>query len=177
MTTVSELIRLEIVNPVLYHIKNLVYDPCDLILTQLNIAAESQEYGACSYHLDGKSIQFRIAKITPTKTGQFVTIWRRNEAGITQPFDFTDDIDFMMIAARNEGNFGLFIFPKSILANKGMITVNGKEGKRGVRVYPPWDMATNKQAAKTQDWQLKYFLTIKNDSTTDLSLIKRLFSS
>jgi len=36
------------------------------------------------------------------------------------------------------------------LADKSIISKNGKLGKRGIRVYPPWDMVTNKQAEKTQ---------------------------
>ena len=56
------------------------------------------------------------------------------------------------------------------MADKGIITRNGKEGKRGIRVYPPWDIPTNKQAEKTKIWQAKYFLTIKkDDSAIDLA--------
>jgi TonB-dependent SusC/RagA subfamily outer membrane receptor len=76
----------------------------------------------------------------------------------------------------NDNNFGQFIFPKSVLADKGIITRKGKEGKRGIRVYPPWDKTTNKQAEKTQTWQTKYFLTIKNDNSTDLDLTKKLLT-
>jgi len=62
-----------------------------------------------------------------------------------------------------------------VLADKEIITRNGKEGKRGIRVYPPWDIATNKQAEKTQNWQSNYFLTIKTDDTTKFDWIKQLF--
>ena len=63
-----------------------------------------------------------------------MTIWKRNKDGITEPFDTSDDFDFVIITARNDNNFGQFIFPKSILADKGIITRKGKEGKRGIRV-------------------------------------------
>lgn len=135
---------------------------------------ESAEYRACSFELNGNTIQFHISKITPTKTGQFVTIWKRNKEGITEPFDILDDIDFVIITSKSGDNLGQFIFPKSVLADKGIITRNGKEGKRGIRVYPPWDIVTSKQAEKTQSWQTKYFLTIKNDNSTDLDLINKL---
>ena len=39
--------------------------------------AESVDYGACRAELDGKRLVLRVAKTTPTKTGQFVTIWKR----------------------------------------------------------------------------------------------------
>ena len=167
-----------IANPInddLKIVKERVYDKCGFEIENLNQHQESIEYGACSFMINGKIIQQRFSKITPTKTGQFVTIWQRNKDGITAAFDFTDNLDFIIITSRSGDNFGQFIFPKSILADKGIISYKGKEGKRGIRVYPPWDIATNKQAEKTQNWQTKYFLTIKNDTSTDLELLKKLF--
>lgn len=156
--------------------KKLVYDACNFELTNIKLSPESIEYSACSFELNGKNIQYRTSKITPTKTGQFVTIWKRNEKGITEPFHLTDELDFIIITARNGENFGQFIFPKKILAEKGIITQNGKAGKRGIRVYPPWDIPENKQAEKTQNWQLNYFLFIKTDGSTDINLAKKLFT-
>jgi hypothetical protein len=176
MLTESRLTTINPFNGDLNIAKELIYDKCGFDLTDLKLNSEGTEYGASSFSLNGKKIQYRVSKITPTKAGQFVTIWKRNKNGITAPFDISDDIDFIVIASKSDGNFGQFIFPKSVLADKGIITRNGKEGKRGIRVYPPWDIATNKQAEKTQTWQAKYFLTIRNDNATNLSLIKQLFS-
>lgn len=154
----------------------MVFDVCNLRLTNLKQNIESLEYGACSYILNGKIIQHRFSKITPTKTGQFVTLWKRNKHGVTQPFSISDNIDFIIITSRSDNNIGLFVFPRTVLVDKGIITANGKEGKRGIRVYPPWSMATSKQATLTQSWQLKYFLPIHTDHSTDLGLIKNLFT-
>jgi hypothetical protein len=114
-------------------VKELVYDKCGFVLTNLKLNSESVEYGACSFRLDGQRIEHRVSKITPTKTGQFVTIWKRNINGITEPFDILDDIDFVVITSKSEANIGQFIFPKSVLADKGIISQNGKGGKRGIR--------------------------------------------
>ena len=48
-----------------------------------------------------------------------------------------------------------------------------KDGKRGFRVYPIWDLAINKQAEKTQKWQLNYF--VEYNDKTDLEFVKKLF--
>ncbi|QBO58790.1 MepB family protein [Chryseobacterium salivictor] len=176
MTVKNTLTTLNSIHSDLKVVKKLVYDKCCFDLTNLKQNLESAEYGACSFELNGKTIQYRVSKITPTKTGQFVTIWKRNKNGITEPFDILDDLDFIIITSKSGNNFGQFIFPKSVLADNGIITRNGKEGKRGIRVYPPWDITTNKQAIKTQSWQTKYFLTIKNDNTIDLDLTKNLFT-
>lgn len=161
----------------LHNAKTLVYDKCGFDFGELIAEDESQEYGACTFRLNGLKIKFRVSKITPTKTGQFVTIWKRNKEGITQPFDLTDEIDFVIISSQNGDDFGQFIFPKSVLLDKRIMTGNIKEGKRGIRVYPPWDTVTNKQAEKTQLWQTKYFLTIDNSDKTNLNLAKQLFET
>lgn len=176
MTTESTLTVINSFHSELKIAKEMVYDKCGFDLTGPKLNSESVGYGACSFVLNGKSIQHRVSKITPTKTGQFVTVWKRSKEGITEPFDISDNLDFIIITSKSDNNIGQFIFPKSVLVEKGIISSNGKEGKRGIRVYPPWDITTNKQAEKTQSWQTKYFLTIKSDNSTDLALTKRLFT-
>jgi len=155
-------------------VKEMVYDQYGFALTKLKVNTESKEYGACSYDLNGLKFEHRISKITPTKTGQFVTIWKRNKNGITEPFNSLDNFDFIAITARSDNNIGQFIFPKSVLVEKGIISHKGKNGKRGIRVYPKWDVVTNKQAAKTQNWQINYFVTISNNPLAGLELIKKM---
>ena len=69
-----------------------------------------------------------------------------------------------MISSRAENHFGQFIFPKSVLCEKGIISSGEKEGKRAPRIYPPWDKADNSQAKRTQAWQLQYFIKFSEDS-------------
>lgn len=174
MTTENTLTIINSLHSDLKIAKELVYDNCEFELTDPKLNSESSEYGACSFRLNGNTIEHRVSKITPTKNGQFVTIWKRNKDGITEPFNISDKLDLIIITSKSGENFGQFIFPKTVLADKGIITRNNKEGKRGIRVYPPWDIPTNKQAGKTQSWQIKYFLTIKNDNSTDFNLAKKL---
>ena len=175
MTKKAGLIDENILQHHLQTAKTLVYNKCGFDFGELIIEDESREYGACTFRLNALKIKFRISKITPAKTGQFVTIWKRNTQGITQPFDLADEIDFLIISSQNGNQFGQFIFPKSVLLDKGIITGTGKEGKRGIRVYPSWDIITNKQAENTQSWQTKYFVTMDDNNKTDLNLAKQLF--
>jgi hypothetical protein len=154
--------------------KALVYDSCDLALTDYAGNKESAEYAACTFKLNEYKIIHRVSKITPTKTGQFVTVWKRTPTGITSPYEDSDDINFIVITTRSGEQLGQFIFPKSILIEKGILSTATKFGKRGIRVYPPWDNTTSKQAIQTQAWQTKYFLALENN-VTDLVLAKRLF--
>jgi hypothetical protein len=148
----------------LVEIRKEVYQKCSLEITQFNMGPESKEYHASQFKLNNSNVLCRTAKVTPKKAGQFVTIWRRNKTGIIEPFNELDSIDFYIIHIRTETKLGQFVFPKSILIQKGIMSTYEKEGKRGFRVYPRWDKAENKQAMRTQNWQLRYFYTI-NDAT------------
>ncbi|MFH7018219.1 MepB family protein [Flavobacterium sp. FlaQc-47] len=154
-------------------VKELVYDCCNFNATEPQREAESADYDAYHFQINEKNICYRAAKITPTKTGQFVTLWKRNVMGIIAPFDFLDTIDFVIVNVRKNNLLGQFIFPKNILLEKGIFSTEFKEGKRATRIYPPWDETTNKQAQKTQQWQLNYFYNINPD--LDLEKFKTLF--
>jgi len=156
--------------------KKLLYNECGFQLQNLIWNSESANYGACSFELNNYKIQFRVTNITPSKIGQFVAIWKRNSEGITAPFDVSDSLDFMIISVRDSENFGQFIFPKSVLVSHGIISQNEKGGKRGIRVYAPWDKPENKQAIKTQAWQVNYFVEIKENLPVDVELVKHIFS-
>ena len=155
----------------LIFIQEILFDICNFEISQPVLEAESSEYGACTFVLNNLNILFRTAKITPTKTGQFVTLWKRTKQGPIQPFDSTDPIDLFIISTRKDDHFGLFIFPKLILIIKEIVS-DKKEGKRAIRVYPPWDITTSKQAQKTQKWQLDYFIEIPQNPKGDLNQVK-----
>ena len=144
-------------------------------LEYLESHTESLAYDACSFSVQKVSVVFRKAKITPTKTGQFVTLWKRSTAGPIAPYAITDPAALFIIATKTEHRLGIFLFPKAVLAREGVVTTATKEGKRALRVYPPWDRVTSKQAQKTQQWQLDYFVEIPTDNTMDFKRMQQLF--
>ncbi|MCX7551907.1 MepB family protein [Xanthomarina sp. F2636L] len=146
----------------LLEVKTKVYDKIKLKISNFREELESKEYHACRFKLDDREIICRNAKITPKKVGQFVTFWKRQGNGPIEPFNDMDQIDFYVVNVRSENEFGQFVFPKSVLINKGIISTAKKEGKRAFRVYPKWDLPNNKQAERTQKWQLNYFYKISN---------------
>lgn len=158
-------------------IKNLIHHNIDLQLTNFRFNSESAEYNACSFNLNEKAIVYRSSKITPTKIGQFVTIWKRKEDGQTAPFDISDDLDFIVIASKRGNERGLFVFPKSVLVEQKIVSQTGTAGKRGIRVYPPWDTVISKQAKRSQVWQTEYFLSIEGDNACDAELARKLFGN
>ena len=119
--------------------------------------ADNLEYGAAVVNLGQELIRFRVGKLTPTKVGLFVAVWRRAKDGSTEPFPAEDGADLLVITVREGTRAGYFAFPKSALVKQGIVSVNGTGGKRGFRVYPPWSEVSNRQAVRTRQWQCGYF--------------------
>ena len=162
--------------PELNTINNIVFKVIGTSISNFKKKLESQAYHSSRFSLNNKSIIYRLAKNTPKKAGQFVTIWKRNDAGITEPFNYNDNFDYFLIAAIKENDFGFFIFPKTILLENKILSTKDIEGKRGIRVYPSWDQPANEQALKTQCWQSKYFIQIKNELTFESEKFKQLLN-
>lgn len=161
--------------PELVCVQKNIYEPQGFVISEFSRALESQEYSACSFVMNQHRIQFRTAKITPTKIGQFVTLWKRSHAGPIQPYDMTDEVDLFVINVRTPEHLGQFVFPKAVLWEKGIISNEGKGGKRAIRVYPPWDKTDSRQAQNTQKWQLLYFLEIPLKQPFDSTRLHHLF--
>lgn len=157
----------------LKQIKTVIYDKCAFLISDFKFETESSAYYACQYKLNGQHIISRSAKITPKKTGQFVTFWKRHKNGSIEPFNETDLFDFYIVNVRTKNRFGQFVFPKSELIKKGIISTVKREGKRAFRVYPNWDVVKNKQAEQAQKWQLNYFYEI--NTSTDFTVVSKLY--
>lgn len=158
-----------------FEAKKRIYDQMGWVLENAQSEAESQEYGACTFNMNNCAVIFRVAKITPTKSGQFVTLWKRIGNGPIMPYDITDPIDLVVVTVHNKDHFGQFVFPKKVLCEKGIISHSGKEGKRAFRVYPSWDIADNAQAKKTQTWQLQYFFKVDSTDHLDKHIVEKLY--
>lgn len=143
------------------------YEPAGLELTgQPRREAESADYAACRFGLNGHQVAFRVARTTRTKVGQFVTIWTRRSADAEiAPFDVADGVDLVIVSVAEAGHRGQFVFDRRVLVERGVFAVDGKGGKRAVRVYPPWSKPIASQALRTQQWQLRCFVSFDGRDT------------
>ncbi|MEU2158157.1 MepB family protein [Streptomyces sp. NPDC019396] len=155
--------------------KTSVYDPSGFACSQPVPEPESAEYAACGFTLDGLSTRFRVARTTPTKVGQFVTVWQRSTEGPIRPFDAGDGVDLFVISSRDSGHFGQFVFPREVLCARGIVSRDGIGGKRGFRVYPPWVTTTSRQASSTQAWQVSHFLFLGEGGPVDMARAQALY--
>ena len=174
-TTLQQTAMFFTVPPDLTAIQALVYQPLGLTCSAPEPEAESADYGAFSFVLDGAHIRFRVAKTTPTKVGQFVTLWTRHGKGPIAPFDRADGVDGFVVSTRTPDHFGHFVFPTSVLCARGVVSDKGVGGKRAMRVYPPWDITNSRQAAATQRWQADYFLDLTPGRAVDTTRARQLY--
>lgn len=157
-------------------IKKHLFDECGFEITNFKKDKESEEYFAYSFQIQDRFVQYRQAKITPTKVGQFVTIWKRNHPGEPiQPYDSKDNVDLVIVTVRSHERLGQFVFPKETLIQRGVFSINGTGGKRAIRVYPAWDKTESTQARKSQEWQLGYFFEITQGNAVDGNKLRSLY--
>ncbi|WP_433191765.1 MepB family protein [Nocardia sp. CA-107356] len=154
-----------------------LFDRLGLTVSDPVPEADNAEYGAFVSSVGRGSVRFRVGKLTPAKVGAFVTVWKRAEDGSTEPFACIDGIDLLVISVREGPYFGQFVFPKTALVTHGIVSVDGRGGKRGFRVYPPWSVTKNSQAKRSQKWQCNYFLELDDGQKVDLQRARQLYDT
>ena len=154
------------------------YEPAGMKVTkEPKREEESSEYGACRLSLNGYDIVFRVAKTTPTKIGQFVTVWKRLHKGAPNtPLDSEDGISFLIVSVFDTTHQGQSVFNRKTLLERGIFSDRAEGGKLSFRIYPPWTHPVADAAIKTQRWQVPHFFSLTPGTTIDLSQIRRLFA-
>ena len=140
----------------------------------VRVEVDNLEYGAAVALSGSVKVRYRVGKLTPKKAGAFVAVWRRAQDGSTEPFPAEDDIDLLVVIAREGPGFGMFVFPKAALVEHGIVSAAGRGGKRGFRLYPSWSVTTSPQAQRTQRWQSGYFLDLSRPDAIDALRARRL---
>lgn len=140
-----------------------------------NVIAEknpkSFPYDAARLTINGIKAVYRAGKTTPSRPGQFVTLWKR-PAGTNVPLE-PKDVDVVIVNVDSNTDKGQFIFHQEILMKHGYLNAGRKKGKMAFRVFPPG--AKPKPAAlKTQQWQCKYFLPITSKGLFNKKLLRKL---
>lgn len=163
----------------LTHINEAFYKRNHLTVTDIQEEQQNLEYGAGVFQLNGQSVRFRVAKITPTKIGQFVAFWEKGAKNKNQAFSEENAPDLLVIhtVSKDQQAFGQFVFPKDILVKYNILKSPTTKGKMAMRVYPSWDAPTSKQAITTQKWQLPYFVELKCNSEYNAQQFMQLYAN
>jgi len=149
---------------------------------------ENLIYSAMSFSLNNKNIVYRKAKITNTRPGAFLTLWKRPDklTTNTKPIALNyDELDCLIVEVYEDiNNQGIFIFPNFILINKKIISTEKYKGKTAFRVFPPWSkdkgivgtQVFSQSAKKTQSWQLDFFLKIDKNGNINSNELNNILN-
>ncbi len=163
-------------NDIIQNLNNIVYKPNNLMITNLKEEKQNSEYAGALFHLNNKTIRFRVSKITPNKIGQFVSFWEKNENMQNQAFSYDSVPDLLVITCIDDNKLGQFIFPKDILLKEKILKTQSQKGKMAMRIYPIWDIPVSNQAKKSQMWQLQYFVDLSDTNNLSIDKLLHLYS-
>ncbi|MCF6226714.1 MAG: MepB family protein [Xanthomonadales bacterium] len=165
---------------------------------ELESVPESSEYEALVFSLNEKNIVYRKGKVTPDRPGAFLAVWQRPSSPSingNKPIPLkSNEFDYLFVRVENyfndrgneklinDSKSGIFIFPVSLLIEKGIVSSTKSKGKTGFRVFPPWSQdrgiigtkVFSESGKKTQRWQLPYFLEIDGDGSIDSYELKKV---
>ncbi|WP_369899792.1 MepB family protein [Bacillus manliponensis] len=161
---------------VIEKLNNMVYEPNNLLITDLKEEKQNSEYAGGKFQLNNKNIRFRVSKITPNKIGQFVSFWEKNKNMKNQAFSYESAPDLLVITCIDDNKLGQFIFPKEILLKEKILKTQKQKGKMAMRVYPIWDKPVSNQAKKSQMWQLHYFIDLSDIENIFIDKLLNLYS-
>ncbi|MCG7419194.1 MepB family protein [Macrococcus epidermidis] len=137
-----------------FKIWNKIFEDREIIVEKEDWNKEYEGLHILSGILNFKS---RLAKKTPKKQGYFVAIWKKDSLNKNIPFNENDIGDYLVVNILDNNNEGQFVFPVSVLIEKGIIQSKKSKGKMAFRVYPPWVKDLNKTAMVSQKWQTEHF--------------------
>lgn len=126
-------------------------------MTQLKEETQNEEYEGLTFTVDGETFRSRLAKKTPKKKGYFVVFWEKDTQNKNQPYDYEEAPEQLLVTVIDQEKQGVFIFPKDVLLQQGILSGAKSKGKMGIRVYPTWETELNSRAQRTQKWQAIYF--------------------
>ncbi len=163
---------------------------------ELDSIPESSKYEALNFSLNDRNIVYRKGKVTSDRPGAFLAVWQRppsEDLNSNKPIPLTSsDLDYLFIHVESHSNiseglehrskYGMFIFPVSLLIEKGILASVKSKGKTGFRVFPPWSedrgvvgtKVFSEPGKKTQRWQIPFFLDIDENGLIDSCELKKL---
>ena len=121
----------------------------NLTIQKMTLEPKNAAYEGACFQLNGQTYRSRLAKLTPKKAGYFIVFWEKDANVHNQPYDFATSPDQLIISVIDGHRKGLFLFPNSVLLDKGILSGQQTTGKMASRVYPRWVKDLNPSAQGT----------------------------
>lgn len=129
-------------------------------LVRVEPEEQNSDYESGTTTIDGQRWRLRTARVTATKPGAFVAVWRRSRQGNTEPFPADESVAGLAVFVEQGANRGVFWFTGEHLRELGITSSERQAGKRGFRVYPAWCAGLNREAARSQAAQAAAFVQV-----------------
>ena len=165
---------------------------------ELDPIPESSKYEALNFSINDMSIVYRKGKVTSDRPGAFLAVWKRptsEDVNGNKPIPLrSSELDYLFIQVESHSTIleeleprskcGMFIFPVSLLIEKGIVSSLKSKGKTGFRVFPPWSKdrgivgtkVFSESGKKTKRWQIPFFLEIDENGLIDSSELNKLLN-
>ena len=121
-------------------------------IQNLLVEEQNQAYEGLTFELNDET----------NKKGYFVVFWEKNRQNNNQPYAFESAPNQLIVLILDEEKQGVFLFPKKVLLEQGILRDETTKGKMAIRVYPTWENELNVSAQRTQKWQEAYFTDYTN---------------
>ncbi|MGO4584919.1 MepB family protein [Arthrobacter sp. 2RAF6] len=121
---------------------------------------QNSDYESGVARIGKEQWRIRTARITSTKPGAFVAVWKRGDGGSTRPFTADESMSGLLVFVEEQERFGVFQFTKAHLISLGFVSSDLHPGKRDFRVDPEWCTDLNPQASRTQRAQGPAFVEL-----------------
>lgn len=165
---------------------------------ELDPIPESSKYEALNFSINDMSIVYRKGKVTSDRPGAFLAVWKRptsEDVNGNKPIPLrSSELDYLFIQVESHSTIleeleprskcGMFIFPVSLLIEKGIVSSLKSKGKTGFRVFPPWSedrgivgtKVFSESGKKTKRWQIPFFLEIDENGLIDSCELNKLLN-
>jgi hypothetical protein len=132
----------------------------------VQVEEQNSDYESGVARIGNEQWRIRTARITPTKPGAFVAVWKRGKDGSTGPFTADESMSGLLVFVEEQERFGVFQFTTEHLTSLGYVSSDLHPGKRGFRVYPAWCTDLNSQASRTQRAQGSVFVELPRSNAS-----------
>ena len=155
-----------------FQLQRILYEPIGL-----DVSFAVSGTAAHNVVVEGLHVAHRVAvsRKQQTALGYFVHT-RKIVNRCLRPLDESDDIDALVAAVPENGTGadagirGVFVFPRRVMAERGLFSVGHIGGVYGTIVYPPTSENPHNdlRIVRAQEWQLPYYVDLSAENEDSL---------
>ena len=130
-------------------------------------ACISRDYYAHTACIQHRTFEIRLAKTTPTTSGNFCSFYPKNQDNHAAPYHASQELAGLIVwVVGAHHTSSQFIFSKADLVAQRILDSDMQKGKRAFRLWTPQDPTRTITAEKNKQQQIKHYVEGKDEQTT-----------